>query len=66
MVSSQNTLHSVSGFYLPPIKTDHHHLTEKLLAMAKNNKQSETNQRLAQDFSLIWKMPPLPVKGCKI
>jgi hypothetical protein len=37
---SPNTLHNVSGFSLPPIKTDHHHITEKLLSMAINDKQT--------------------------
>jgi hypothetical protein len=31
---------NVSGFSLPPIITDRHHITEKLLSMAKNSKQS--------------------------
>jgi hypothetical protein len=30
-----NTLYNVSGFSLPSIKTDRHHITEKLLSMAK-------------------------------
>jgi hypothetical protein len=34
-----NALYNVSGFSLPPI-TDSHHITEKLLSMAKNSKQS--------------------------
>ena len=40
---SPNTLYNVSGFSLPPIKTDRHHITEKLFSMAKNYKQ--TNKR---------------------
>jgi hypothetical protein len=35
-----NALYNVSGFSLPPIITDRHHITEKLLSMAKNSKQS--------------------------
>jgi hypothetical protein len=35
-----NTLYNVSGFSLPPINTDRHHITEKLLSMAKNSNQS--------------------------
>jgi hypothetical protein len=34
---SPNTLYNVFGFSLPPIKTDRHHITEKLLSMAKND-----------------------------
>jgi hypothetical protein len=34
-----NALYTVSGFSLPPI-SDRHHITEKLLNMAKNSKQS--------------------------
>jgi hypothetical protein len=40
-----NALHNVSGFPLPPIKTDRHHITEKLLTMAKilNNQPINSN-----------------------
>jgi cytosine/uracil/thiamine/allantoin permease len=38
VVSPQNTLYNVSGFSLPPIKTDRHHITEKLLSIVKNDK----------------------------
>jgi hypothetical protein len=31
-------MNDVSGFSLPPTKTDRHHITEKLLRMAKNAK----------------------------
>jgi hypothetical protein len=34
-----NALYKVSGFSLPPIKTDRHHIAEKLLSMAKDDKQ---------------------------
>jgi hypothetical protein len=37
---SPNTLQNVSGFSLPPIKTDCHNITEKLLIMAKNDEQA--------------------------
>jgi hypothetical protein len=30
-----NALYNVCGFSLPPIKTDRHHITEKLLSMVK-------------------------------
>jgi hypothetical protein len=33
---------NVSGFSLPLLKTDRHHTSEKLLSMAKNDKQTET------------------------
>jgi hypothetical protein len=36
-----NALCNVSGFSLPPI-TDRHHITEKLLSMAKNSKNQST------------------------
>jgi hypothetical protein len=45
---SPNTLYiKISGFSLPPIKTDHHRKTEKLLSMAKKSKQTnkQTNQK---------------------
>ena len=45
---SPNTLYNVSGFSFPPIKTDRHHVTEKLLSMAKNYKQ--TNPK----FNTFW------------
>jgi nitrogen-specific signal transduction histidine kinase len=32
------TLNNAYGFFLPPIETDRHHITEKLLSMAKNAK----------------------------
>jgi hypothetical protein len=35
-----NTLYNAFGFSLPPVKTDRHHITEKLLSMAKNDKQT--------------------------
>jgi hypothetical protein len=35
-----NTLYSVSGFSLPPIKTDCHNITEKVLSMAKNDENT--------------------------
>jgi hypothetical protein len=47
---SPNTLYNVSGFSLPPIKTDRHHITERLLSMAKNDKQ--TNKKKT---SLRWR-----------
>jgi hypothetical protein len=34
-------LYNVSRFSLPPIKTDRLHVTEKLLSMAKNDKQTK-------------------------
>jgi hypothetical protein len=44
-----NALYNVSWISLPPIKTDRHHITEKLLSMAKNdkNKQKSTLERFA-------------------
>jgi hypothetical protein len=33
-------VYNVSGFYLAPIKYDRHHISEKLLSMVKNLKQS--------------------------
>jgi hypothetical protein len=42
VVSSQIhcIMYNVSGFSLPPIKTDRHHITEEFLSMAKNDKQT--------------------------
>jgi hypothetical protein len=37
-----NTLHNVSGFSLPPIKTDHHHITEKSIQEYKGLGCSKT------------------------
>jgi hypothetical protein len=34
-----NAVHNVSGFSLPSVITDSHHLTEKLLSMAKKSKK---------------------------
>jgi hypothetical protein len=45
-VLSLNTLYNVSGFSLPPIKTDRHHMTEKMLSMAKNDKQTKKKKKL--------------------
>jgi hypothetical protein len=42
-----STLYNVPGFSLPPIKPDHHQITEKCLSMAKNSKQS-INQSINQ------------------
>jgi hypothetical protein len=35
-----NTLYNISEFSLPPIKTDRHHITEKLWSVAKSDKQT--------------------------
>jgi hypothetical protein len=35
-----NTLYNVSGFSLPHILTDSHQISEKLMSMAKNYKQT--------------------------
>jgi hypothetical protein len=43
---SRNTLYLVSGFSLPPIKIDRHHITEKLFSMAKNSKQINSSSNL--------------------
>jgi hypothetical protein len=50
---SPNTLHSVSGFSLPPInlKTDRHHITENFLTMAKNYKQSSLQNHLSKNVT---------------
>jgi hypothetical protein len=37
---SPHTLYNVYGFSLPTIKTDRHHITEKLLSMVKTSKQT--------------------------
>jgi hypothetical protein len=47
VVSPQTHCINVSGFSHPPIKTDRHHITEKLLNMAKNDKQ--TNKHRIRD-----------------
>jgi hypothetical protein len=41
-----NALHTVSWFSLAPIKTDRHHIIEKLLRMVKNFKQTNKILRL--------------------
>jgi hypothetical protein len=53
VVSYKFTLYNVhvSGFSLPPINTVCHHITEKLLSMAKNDKQ--TNILLPLDFFIV-------------
>jgi hypothetical protein len=45
-----NTLYNASGFSPPLLKTDFHHITEKLLSMAKNDKQ--TNYQMKDSLSL--------------
>jgi hypothetical protein len=42
-----NASYNVSGFSLPPTITDRHHITEKMLSMAKNTKQTnkQTNKQ---------------------
>jgi hypothetical protein len=39
---SPNTLYNMSGFSPPPIKTDRHHRTEKLLSVVKQVKKSDS------------------------
>jgi hypothetical protein len=46
---SPNTLYNVSGFPLPPIKTYHHHITEKLLS--GKNLQTKQNKKQTKKTS---------------
>jgi hypothetical protein len=62
---SPNKLDNASGFSLPPIKTDCHHVTVKLLSMMKNYIQTRcvvnaTNApALSQSFNAMFKSFPI-------
>jgi hypothetical protein len=47
---SQNALYNVSKFSLPPIKSDSHHINEKLLGMAKNKKKKPQSFNINNRF----------------
>jgi hypothetical protein len=51
-------LYDVTGFSLPPLKIDRHHIIEKLLSMAKNDKQ--TQNKHGRPATCILKCRELP------
>jgi hypothetical protein len=53
-----DTLYNVSGFSRLSIEADRHHITEKLLSIVKNSKQTT--------YKTYMEASTLLVKGCKI